>query len=74
MTLCAGVYRQCERYEAKDYTYNNLSKISNIPNSQQEGYLVRFSFYVMGERDAYIIFTTSDKPSWNTDSAYEISR
>lgn len=74
LVLITGLIKQCELHEEKDYVYKKLLPINSITYGQQEGYMVRLSFYVIADRDAHIIFTTSDQPNYATDSAYEICK
>lgn len=62
----------CMDYEEFDEEYRELMKISDIPNSQPENYLVRFPFYILAERDAHIIFTETAEPDWLVDNVYEV--
>lgn len=49
-------------------------KISDVPGTQSAGYLVRFPFYILAERDAHIIFTETNHPNWATDNVYEFGK
>lgn len=69
-----GILKQCTQYKEKDYEYRNLTSINNIDNGQPDGYLVRLAFYVLAQRDAHVIFTTSDHPDYRTDNVYEFCK
>lgn len=68
-----GLRKQCESYETKTYDYH-LQPLDRILNGQPDGYMVRLAFYVIAGRDAHIIFTTNDHPSYQVDAAYEICK
>lgn len=51
-----------------------MMKLSDVPGSQPDGYLVRFPFYVLAERDAHIVFTESENPDWFVDEVYEFGK
>lgn len=72
LSCLKGLNHMCMHYEEFDDDYRQLMKISDIPNSQPENYLVRFPFYILAERDAIIIFTESAEPDWLVDDVYEI--
>lgn len=55
-----------------DYNYGNLSRISSVPNSRPDGYLLRFPFYAIATHDVHVTFTTSEHPNYGSDAAYEI--
>lgn len=46
-------------------------KLSDVPGSQPDGYLVRFPFYALAERDAHIVFAETENPDWFVDNVYE---
>lgn len=68
-----GLKKQCRLYQEWENDYNKFFNLSQIPDIQPDGYLVRFPFYILAERDAHIIFTENDDPDWQADYAYEIS-
>ena len=71
----SGLKKECkQQYQIWDYDYKQLWNISEIPFARQEGYLVRFPFYVLAGRDAHIVFTTKPMPDWANDAAYEIRK
>lgn len=47
-------------------------KISDFPAIQPGGYLVKLPFFVMAARDAHIVFSPTENPSWTRDNVYEI--
>lgn len=49
-------------------------KLSDVPGSQPEGYLVRFPFYILAERDAHILFSEIENPDWFVDDVYEFGK
>lgn len=49
-------------------------KLSDVPGSQPDGYLVRFPFYVVAERDAHIVFAGSENPDWFVEDVYEFGK
>lgn len=66
-----GLKKQCKQYEEWDDNYRQLMKLSDVPGSQPDGYLVRFPFYALAERDANIVFSTTENPDWFVDEVYE---
>lgn len=48
--------------------------LSDIAGVQPDGYLVRFPFYVVAERDAHIVFSPTDNPDWFADDVYEFGK
>lgn len=48
-----------------------MMKLSDVNGTQPDGYLVRFPFYALAERDAHIVFTETDNPDWFLDEVYE---
>lgn len=65
---------KCKWYEAWENEYKQFHKLSDIKDSQPEGYLVKLPLYVFGPRDAHIVLSQTDKPNWETDSVYEIGK
>lgn len=51
-----------------------MMKLSDIPGTQPDGYLVRFPFYVVAERDAHIVFAQTENPDWFVDDVYEFGK
>lgn len=49
-------------------------KLSDVPGTQPDGFLVRFPFYVIAERDAHIVFSQSQNPDWFVDDVYEFGK
>lgn len=69
--LIQGLKKQCKQYEEWDDNYRTLMELKEVPGSQPDGFLVRFPFYALAERDAHIVFTTSNNPDWIGDEVYE---
>lgn len=67
-----GLKRQCHEYQEWEYDYNKFFNLSAIAGPAPEGYLVRFPFYILADRDANVIFTETDDPDWQADYAYEV--
>lgn len=65
---------QCQTFIGTNDDYKTLISISDLKDAQPDGYLIRFSFYILGEREANIVFTQSLDPYWNYDDVYEISK
>lgn len=63
---------KCKWYEAWENEYKQFHKISDIKDSQADGYLVKLPLYVFGDRDAHIVLSATDKPNWDADNVYEI--
>lgn len=63
---------KCKWYEAWENEYKKFHKLSDIKDSQPDGYLVKLPLYVHGSRDAHILLSATDKPNWETDNVYEI--
>lgn len=70
--MSIGLEKKCKKREVVNYTYGKLIKISDIVGVQPIGYLVRFPFYVMAPRDAWIVFAADEKPRWPKDKVYEV--
>lgn len=69
-----GLWKQCKYYEEWDDNYRQMMKLSDVPSSQPEGYLVRFPFYALAERDAHIVFSETENPDWFADDVYEFGK
>lgn len=54
-----------------DYDYNKFVKLSDIRNSNPDGYIARIVVYIVGPRDAHILLATTDHPNFDRDSVYE---
>jgi len=63
---------KCKWYEAWENEYKQFHKLSDIKDSQADGYLVKLPLYVFGARDAHIVLSATDKPNWEADNVYEI--
>ncbi|XP_031630189.1 uncharacterized protein LOC116345171 [Contarinia nasturtii] len=63
--------KQCKQYEEWDDNYREMMNLSDVSGSQPDGYLVRFPFYALAERDAHIVFTETENPDWFSDEVYE---
>lgn len=63
---------KCKWYEAWENEYKQFHKLSDIKDSQPDGYLVKLPLYVSGARDAHILLSPTDKPDWDADNVYEI--
>lgn len=70
-SILLGLKKQCKEYEEWDDNYRQMMALSDIPGSQPDGFLVRFPFYVIAERDAHIVFSVSQNPDWFVDDVYE---
>lgn len=69
-----GLKKQCKQYEEWDDNYREMMKLSDVPGSQPEGYLVRFPFYALAERDVHIVFSETENPDWFVDEVYEFGK
>lgn len=69
-----GLKKQCKEYEEWDDNYRQLMKLSDVTGVQPEGFLLRFPFYVIAERDAHIVFSESQNPDWFVDDVYEFGK
>lgn len=69
-----GLKKQCKEYEEWDDNYRQMMKLSDVAGSQPDGFLVRFPFYVIAERDAHIVFSASENPDWFVDDVYEFGK
>lgn len=72
--VSSGLQKKCKSFEVESGQYGTLMPLSEIPNVQPEGYLVRFPFYILAERDAKIVFTETENPDWLIDEAYEVGK
>lgn len=62
---------KCNFYSISDNDYKKFIKISDIRNSQPDGYIVRIVLYILGPRDAHVLLTTNDHPNYERDYVYE---
>lgn len=51
---------ECNHYTNWEYEYEKFIKISDIVNSQPDGYIARIAVYIQAGRDAHIGFTLKD--------------
>lgn len=66
--------KQCKFHQESDDNYNKLININELSDAQPDGYLVRFPVYILGERDASVVFTETQDPDWFSDNVYEFSK
>lgn len=64
---------ECKKYTASK-KYQQFIDLNSIEGAQSPGYIARFSFYVLGKRDAHIVLTMKNNPDWRKDSVYEICK
>lgn len=69
-----GLNNQCVQYEESSDDYRQLMSLDDVPGSQPSGYILRFPFYVLGERDANVVFAETQYPDWFLDDVYEFSK
>lgn len=69
-----GLQKQCKQHEESDDNYKILMNINELSGAQPDGYSIRFPFYVLGERDASVVFTETQDPDWFSDNVYEFSK
>lgn len=62
---------KCAYYTNSDYDYKQFVKISDIKNSQPDGYIIRIILYIQGARDGNVLLSTSDHPNFEKDFVYE---
>lgn len=62
---------KCSFYSISDYDYTKFVKLSDIRNSQPDGYIARIVVYLLGARDAHILLSTTDHPNFDRDYVYE---
>lgn len=62
------------QYEESNDDYRQLMSLDDVPGTQPDGYLLRFPFYILGERDANIVFAETQYPDWFLDNVYEFSK
>lgn len=74
LSIWQGLKKQCKEYEEWDDNYRQMMELSDVPGSQPDGFLVRFPFYVIAERDAHIVFSESQNPDWFVDDVYEFGK
>lgn len=65
---------KCNYYSNSDYDYKNFIKISDIKNSQPDGFILRIILYIQGARDGNILLATSDHPNFERDFVYEFGK
>lgn len=65
---------KCGYYSISDYEYRHFVKLSDIKNSQPDGYILRIIIYIQGARDGNILLATSDHPNYERDFVYEIGK
>lgn len=73
---CSDLVTKCRLHtvkeDAADYDYRDYVKVSDIANSQPDGYILRIVLFIQAERDANILLTTSNPPNFERDFVYEI--
>lgn len=69
-----GLQKKCKVSEVESGQYETMIPLSDIPNVQPEGYLVRMPFYILAERDAKIAFSETENPDWLIDGVYEVGK
>lgn len=65
---------KCAYYSNSDYDYKQFVKISDIKNSQPDGYILRIILYIQGARDGNVLLSTSDHPNYERDFVYEFGK
>lgn len=65
---------KCNFYAISDNEYKKFVKLSDIRDSQPDGYIVRIVVYILGPRDAHILLTTNDHPNYERDYVYEFGK
>lgn len=65
---------KCGYYSSLNYDYKFFVKISDIKNSQPDGYILRIVLYIQGARDGNILLATSDHPNFERDFVYEFGK
>lgn len=69
-----GLNNQCVQYEESNDDYRQLMNLDDVSGSQPSGFILRFPFYVLGERDANVVFAETQYPDWFLDDVYEFSK
>lgn len=65
---------KCAYYAISDNDYKNFVKISDIKNSQPDGFILRIILYIQGARDGHILLATSNHPNFERDFVYEFGK
>lgn len=65
---------KCNYYSSFNYDYKHFVKLSDIKNSQPDGFILRIILYIQGARDGNIILATSDHPNFERDYLYEFGK
>lgn len=72
--LTSVLVTKCGYIAVSTYDYKNFIKISDIKNSQPDGYILRIVLYIQGARDGNILLSTSDHPNFERDFVYEFGK
>lgn len=72
--VSSGMQKNCKKTEVESGQYETMIPLSDIPNVQPEGFLVRFPFYILAERDAKIVFSETENPDWLIEEVYEVGK
>lgn len=63
--------KECKRFEAWEYDYSQFIDVRQIENSQPDGFIIKFTTYVLGTRDVHILLSTTETPDLVNDEVYE---
>lgn len=63
--------KSCKSEQVKDNEYKKFIPLSEIIGETKKGETLNLPLLVRGEKNAHIVFTTSDHPNWETDNVYE---
>ncbi|KAJ6636133.1 hypothetical protein Bhyg_14720 [Pseudolycoriella hygida] len=65
----------CEYYETSSKSYSKFISIHNKPNVPAvDGYITRFTLFILGSENARVVFSNVESPNWKTDKGYEFGK
>lgn len=69
--MTTEIVKNSKYQESWDILYENYVKLEE--RHRPQGYVLQYSFYVQGSRDAYILLSSAEKPV-ETDDVVEIRK
>lgn len=65
--------KKCQYEEQWEHKYTKYHALSELKNTQAEGYLFRLPLLVYGPKDVHILLSETENVDSEKDPAYEIS-
>lgn len=66
--------KKCKWEEKWEHLYNEYHVISELKNTQAEGYVFRLEMLVYGSKDVHILLSDKKDVDIDKDAAYEIGK